>query len=128
MITHNYDEVNNLLDLVFIGKNGLSEVYKAIDFIMDLPLMQKNLYVRIIIQKDSFGFGVKELASILKYNRRITLKYEKVIAALVVNDPVQTAISYLFRDGLEGLNYYCRVFSSFKAATRWLYIDIKRKC
>lgn len=125
MITHNYDEVDNLLDLVFIGRNGLSEVYKAIDFIMDLPLMQKNLYVRIIIRKDSFGFGVKELSSILKYNRRVTLKYEKVIAALVVSDPIETAISYLFRDGLDDLNYYCRVFSTYKAANDWLYINIK---
>ncbi len=66
------------------------------------------------------NIGLKDLTKLDKVNRVLARKFNLLKVAVLVNDPMYTAICMVYQQLIKSNHYYFQVFSTRGAAQRWL--------
>ncbi len=66
------------------------------------------------------NIGIKDLDNLQSLNTELAEKFSLLKVAVIVNDPVYTAICMVYQQLIKMNYYHFRVFSTKLAARRWL--------
>lgn len=109
---------------IFYTKTGglisLEYMYAGIEMIRNAHHFPRNLKILENSSEASISFTVQDLPAIVE--RLMTLKevYKSIRHAVIHNDPVKTAFAQLIQSHHKLSNYELQVFTTEKAAIRWL--------
>ncbi|WP_066628981.1 hypothetical protein [Labilibacter marinus] len=66
------------------------------------------------------NIGLKDLARLDQVNELLSEKFELLKVAVLINDPMYTAICMIYQKLIKSNHYHFQVFSTRGAAHRWL--------
>lgn len=100
-----------------VTRNDIKDYLLDFSQIDNLPVDLKIFYD---LRKVRMNLGFKDILFISKLSKRATYRYQIVRTALLVDTPKITAYSILFSSLLTSKKTYRKVFSTEKAAYKWL--------
>ncbi|MCF6366776.1 MAG: hypothetical protein L3J35_11300 [Bacteroidales bacterium] len=120
MVNSSFDYQKNILITRFEGNVTLKEV---VDYINATRLNQeypRKLRILTDSSKSTMLMVPDDLQHIVEANNESLKEYTYIIDAIVLENPKDTALSYLYKEISKNKNYFFQLFSTNKAARKWL--------
>ncbi len=120
MITTNYNQKDGILETVFEGNISLEEVLNYItlsDFDLEMP---GTLKILSDSRKAKFSVDPENLEAVVEATKNITDYHPYIIDAVIVDDPMDTALLMLYEKISPVKKYKVKVFSTPESARAWL--------
>ena len=120
MIKSVFDKGKNILFSNFESDVILHEVVEYIDATRLNKSLPRKLKILTDSRKSNMLVKPEELQEIVEANNRSLDVYEYIADAIVLNNPHETAISYLYGELSKKKNYFFKLFSEIENAEKWL--------
>ncbi|MCT4586837.1 MAG: hypothetical protein N4A71_03385 [Carboxylicivirga sp.] len=120
MIVHKFNDKRKVLESKINGQCTYIDLLLFVESIIVSVKETDELRIQLIIPDDSLRLDIKDLQGIWQFSKRLLHKYKNVRIAIIVNDPHQTALSFLFSSFVDNPHYQVKVFSTIAVANRWL--------
>ncbi|WP_298364874.1 STAS/SEC14 domain-containing protein [uncultured Lutibacter sp.] len=120
MIVEKFNKISYLLEVTYSDNVSAKEI---IDYIK--ATKENNEYPRILkiisdAKKATFNFSIEELEQIVKENYKSLEKYNKIIDAIIVDNPKNTVLTVLYKRFFNTEKYKFEIFATKEAALKWL--------
>lgn len=102
------------------GSVGLEDMFAGIEMIKKAKHFPRNLKILENSSETRVSFTVQDLPAIVERLMTLNEVYESIRHAVIHNDPVKTALAMLIQSHHKLSNYELQVFTTEKAAIRWL--------
>lgn len=120
MVFSDFDHKKQILVTRFEGDVNLKEI---LDYIVSTRL-NKKLPKKLRIITDSHKSNnlliEEDLSVILEENKQSLKEFTYIIDAIILKDPLDTAMAYLYKELIKEDNYYFKLFSTYEAAENWV--------
>ncbi len=120
MITQNYNERTNILEVHYIGKITLDVFEKYGISIMNNNELPRKLKILTDAREAKYNYSDIDLKKINKQMKIHLKDYTHVKNALIYSSPVETAISMLSQKEIKQEKYHQKIFYQKKEAIKWL--------
>lgn len=120
MISTQFNDKRGILETEWTGDVDLKQILDYIDatrFNKDYPRRLKILTFTI---EACFKLSPEDLPKIVEANFKSLEKYEMIIDGIVLENPLSTALSYLYQKLSTTNKYTFEVFSTSESALNWL--------
>jgi len=128
MVKSNFNNDNQLLISFFEGDIVLTEITDYINATRLNKTFPRKLKILTDSRKSNMLLKPEDLPLIVEANNRSLDVYDYIVDAIVLNNPHDTAITYLYGELSKKNNYFFKLFSDYETAKNWLlnfYPDIK---
>lgn len=120
MVSCKYNYQNGVLEAKFFGDVTLQEIIDYIDATKLNKSFPRKLKIRTDAMEANFIFSVGDLDKIIEANNQSLEQYQFIIDGIIVDDPLNTALSILYQRLGNNPKYRFNVFSTAEAADEWL--------
>lgn len=120
MITYKFNTLKGVLETYFEGEVVLKEIVDYIIATKQNTIYPRTLKILTNTSEANFNFSPNDLKIIIEENYKSLEKYDRIIDAIITDNPKNTAISMLYQELVKTNKYEFNVFSSKEAALKWL--------
>ena len=120
MVKSYYDESNKIMKSTFEGDIYLKEITDYIDATRLNTKNPRKLKILTDSRNSNLHIHPEDLQTIVEANNRSLEVYEYIADAIVLDNPHDTAISYLYGELSKKNNYYFKLFSDYNIAEKWI--------
>ncbi|MBI9069140.1 MAG: hypothetical protein JEZ09_17725 [Salinivirgaceae bacterium] len=120
MITFSYNELLEILEVIYKGKVTYEELYDFGIAFENNKSLPRNLKMLTDVTKANYDFPPEKIADIAKNMENITKNYQQIKAAFIQTKPTETAMSILLQNEHRRENYIHKIFYSREQALEWL--------
>jgi hypothetical protein len=120
MVYFEFDSHNQILITRFEKDVYKKEIIDYIDGIEQNGKFPRKLKILTDSSKSNIILKPEDLPVIVEANNKSLKVYDYIIDAIVVENPKDTALVYLFGEISKQKNYYFKLFSTYEAAKTWL--------
>ena len=120
MIYSDFDSKKQILISRFEGDVSLIEITDYIDETRINKGPNPYRLDRHIYRKSNMLLKPEDLSTIVDANNQSLKEYTYIIDAIILENPHDTAMSYLYKELSKTNNYYFKLFSTYDAAAKWL--------
>lgn len=111
-------------ELVEVDVNDFITMNDVVDMLNkhlnDFNYLEANKRLLVTATKCRSNINLKDLSEMDSINRKIDERYTELKIAVIVDDPIYTAICMVYEQLIKSFHYHFQVFSTKKAARRWL--------
>ena len=111
-------------DIVEVDLNRFITIQDVINSVNDYADESHNLPANQLLvinaTKCRTNIGLKDLAKLDQVNDLLSKKFNLLKVAVLINDPMYTAICMIYQQLIKSNHYHFQVFSTRGAAHRWL--------
>ena len=115
-----HDEELKILRVRYPGMLTKEEIIAHYDELRTNISFHRQLRILIDCRFSTFTVRPDEVPELIKAAIKAVGEYESVKEAMMVNDPYETVIVTLFKNGINVPNYMFKVFYTEEAALNWL--------
>jgi hypothetical protein len=120
MVTTYYDSKKKILRSTFKGDVMLKEITDYIDATRLNSDFPRQLKILTDSRESNILVKPEELQAIVEANNKSLAVYDFIADAIVLDNPHDTAISYLYGELSKQNNYFFKLFSDYENAEKWL--------
>ena len=120
MLFRSYDKENQLLTTQFSGNIELDKILIYIHAVAINTEYARDLNLLIDARNTNSMYSVNGVKSISEASKQAFRNYTSARIALIENNPIETALSSLYQKITRPKNYKIKIFSTKKAALKWL--------
>ena len=120
MIITQFNHNTNILIVNFEGDVALIDIIKYIKANAENNSYPRKLKILSDATKSNTNLKYEDLSIIAEENSEAFKKFDYVIDAIVLNDPIETALAMLYKETSKNNKYKFKIFSTREAAMRWL--------
>ena len=120
MVFTDFDHQKKILITRFEGDVELIEIIDYINATRDNKSYPRGLRILTDSRKSNMLITPDEIPAIVEANNRSLKNYTFIIDAIILENPHDTAMSYLFQELSKTRNYFFEIFASYEAANEWL--------
>lgn len=120
MITCNYNNIKNILEVTYSGQISMSDINKHGEKIMNNKNLPRNLLILTNASVACYDYKNINYFSMMKNMKKHLEPYIFVKNAILHSKPVETAISMVIENKIKISNYKQKIFYTEKAALKWL--------
>ncbi len=120
MIYSDFDYKKQILISRFEGDVSLKEITDYIDATRINKNHPRKLRIITDSRKSNMLLKPEDLSTIVDANNRSLKEYTYIIDAIILENPHDIAMSYLYKELSKTNNYYFKLFSTYDAAAKWL--------
>ncbi|PKQ65823.1 hypothetical protein BZG02_02125 [Labilibaculum filiforme] len=126
MIKTKFNHQTGILEAQYIGNITLKDILDYIDATKDNTTYPRNLRILTDASQANMLLGHNDIETIVNANNESLKNYNYIVDALIVDKPVETALSLFFKLLSENNKYKAKVFSTPEGAEYWLTnLDMK---
>ena len=120
MILTEFDAQKGILDSRFKDEITLKEIVHYINETKENASYPRVLKILTDATEAVMNFDPEALPIIVEANNQSLQQYDRIIDAIVLANPRETALSVLYQELSKTGKYKFQVFSTRSAATKWL--------
>lgn len=120
MILTEFNHKTGILDSKFEGDITLDELVEYIRATKENTVYPRVLKILTDATKANMNLGYEDLEIIVAENNKSIEKYDCIIDAIILEGPVETALSMLYQELSKTNKYKFDVFYTRKGAINWL--------
>ena len=120
MVFSDFDHQKQILVTRFEGEIFLKEIIDYINVTKINKDYPRELRILTDSSKSNMLLSAEDLPMIVEENNNALKEYTYIVDAIVLGNPHDTAISYLYKEISKNKNYFFKLFSSNEAAIQWL--------
>ncbi len=120
MIQYNFNQEKNYIEATFTGKINQGEIVNYINSLMKENQLPENLKGIIDAREASFNIHPADLYNILSENVKMFSRFNSLKVAIIIKNPVDTALAMIFTRLIQLERYLFKVFTTETAAERWI--------
>ena len=120
MVFSDFDHKKQILISRFEGDVNLKEITDYIDAARLNKEHPRKLRIITDSRKSNMLLKPEDLPAIVKANNLSLKEYTYIIDAIILENPHDIAMSYLYKELSKTDNYYFKLFSTYDAAVNWL--------
>ena len=122
MVDFKFNTVTNVLETNYLGDVSCAEI---VDYIRDIKVnteFPRILKILSDTRSSVFNFSIEDLNKIVEANNQSLKNYDAIIDAIIVDDPKNTVLTFLYKKLAASKKYKFEIFATKKAALNWLHI------
>jgi hypothetical protein len=123
MVEHVFDKDENILHMKVSGDKEFSYYLNGIKRLYANPQLPKNLAILQDARELRIQLNHKNIHHVHERLNSVSSRFTKIRHALVIEDPMHTALAFLLKELLKDQHYAFNVFSTKEAAYKWLKDD-----
>ncbi len=120
MITYNFNEGKGYIEATFKEKVNQGEIVNYINSLMKENHLPDHLKGIIDAREASFNVHPADLYNILSENIKMFSRFNSLKVAILIKNPVDTALAMIFTRLIQLERYHFKVFTTELAAERWI--------
>ncbi len=120
MVVSEFNQQTGILVSKFEGHINLKEVLDYIISTKNNKTYPRHLKIITDASQAIFNFSFTDLQHIVVENEKSLEQYDSITDAIIVNDPINTALSILYQELEKNMKYEFSIFSTKKASLEWL--------
>ncbi len=120
MIKYNYNQEKGYVEAIFQEKINQGEIVNYINCLMKENHLPDNLKGIIDARNASFSVHPANLYNILSENVKMFTRFNMLKVAIIINNPVDTALAMIFTRLIQLERYHFKVFTTINGAERWI--------
>jgi len=120
MVNTEFNQQTGILESKFEGDVHLKQILDYIIATKENKNYPRKLKIITDASHANFTFSVSDLDRIVTENEKSLEKYESITDAIIVDDPMTTALSILFKELEKNVKYKFNIFSTKEASHNWL--------
>jgi len=120
MIKYNYNQEKGYIEANFSDKVNQGEIVNYINSLMKENHLPENLRGIIDAREASFNIHPADLYNIITENVKMFSRFNFLKVAIIINNPVDTALAMIFTRLIQLERYHFKVFNTDEAAERWI--------
>ena len=124
MVFSNFDHQKQILISRFENDINIEDITAYINATRLNKDYPRKLRILTDSSKSNMILSPEDLPKIVEANNNSLKEYTYIIDAIILENPHDTAISYLYKEISKNKNYFFKLFSTYEAANQWL-IDFK---
>lgn len=120
MIESNFNQTSNVLETNYLADVPCVEI---IDYIRGTKAnieFPRTLKIISDTRKGLFNFSIEDLNKIVEENNQSLQNYDAIIDAIIVDDPKNTVLTFLYKELANSKKYKFEIFATKTAALDWL--------
>jgi len=114
-------------ELVEVDVNDFITIYDVVDMLdmhlNDFDCSEESYRVLVNATKCRTNISLRNLSEMEAINEKINERYRELKIAVIVDDPIYTAICMVYQQLIKSFRYNFQVFSTKTAARRWLHSE-----
>lgn len=120
MISSKFNPQTGILETQYIGDVSLKEIIDYIEATKNNYSYPRDLKILTDACQANMIFGHKDIEAIVNANNESLKNYNFIADALIIDKPIETALTAFFKLLAENKKYTPMIFSTHEAANRWL--------
>lgn len=120
MVYYDFDHQKQIMISRFEGDILLKEIIDYIDAARFNKEYPRKLKILTDSRRSNMLLTPEDLPKIVEANLKSLEVYEYIVDAIVLENPNDTAISYLYGEISRTGNYFFKLFSTYDSALTWL--------
>ncbi|WP_111707088.1 hypothetical protein [Lutibacter citreus] len=120
MLEYKFNENSNILEVNYSGTVTLSEIVNYIINTKNNKKYPRTLKIISNSEKAIFDFSIDDLNIIVEENNKSLKNYDCIIDAILIDNPINTVLTMLYKELAEINNYKIEIFATKSAALNWL--------
>lgn len=120
MVFSDFGHKKQVLITRFEGDVNLKEITDYIDATRLNKKYPRELRIITDSRKSNMLLKPEDLSAIVDANNKSLKEYTYIIDAIILENPHDTAMSFLYKELSKTKNYYFKLFSTYDAAINWL--------
>jgi len=120
MVDVNFNQKIGFFEFRLVGNISLIEILECVNFRNENTTYPRSLKMLIDATNANFTFSVDDLTIIANENFKSLEKYDYIFDAIILDNPKNTALSILYKQLVNAINYEFVYFSTKKCAIKWL--------
>lgn len=125
MVIKEFDKVNGILIIKYIGKVKIDEIIDYIKSVGDNELLPRELKILEYTNNIEYAFNVSDVKKIVELlETEIMPEFKSVRMCIIQSGTKETAYTMLFKHKIKINNYTYKIFSEEAAAKEWLLNEL----
>lgn len=120
MITHQFNEELQVLEVTYRGEIAPEEVIRFYEYIAEEPKLPRNLKVLTDARNATYNFNLKQAAQLITSLKRCFIKYNSLTFAIIHAKPKETAYAQIMATEKVHKNHFHQTFATREKALEWL--------
>lgn len=120
MVESKFNNDLNILESNCLGDVSCNEI---VDYIAEAKFnykLPRSLKIISDTRKGLFNFSIEDLNLIVEENNKSLLNYDAIYDAIIVDDPKNTVLTFLYKELATSSKYKFEIFATKEAALNWL--------
>lgn len=120
MVDCKFNIVTNILETNYLEDVTCAEI---VDYIRDTKVnteFPRTLKIISDTRSSVFNFSIEDLNKIVEANNQSLKNYDAIIDAIIVDDPKNTVLTYLYKELSVNKKYKFEIFATKRSALNWL--------
>ncbi|TLX75236.1 hypothetical protein E9993_10060 [Labilibacter sediminis] len=115
-------------EIIEVNVNEFITINDVIDMLTkhldSLEYTQNNHRILLNAIRCRTNINLRDLSELDSINKEINERFNDLKIAVVIDDPIYTAICMVYQQLIKPFHYHFQVFSTKSAARRWLHKDM----
>lgn len=120
MISTKFNQQTGILETRYIGDITLKQIIDYIEATKNNCTYPRHLKILTDAGQANMLFGHKDIDAIVSANNESLKNYNSITDALIIDKPMETALTTFFKLLAENEKYTTKVFSTREGANLWL--------
>lgn len=120
MVESKFNNKSNVLETSYLEDVSCNEVVNYIRATKVNTALPRTLKIISDTRNGLFNFTIEDLTIIVEENNQSLQNYTAIIDAIIVDDPKNTVLTFLYKELAESKKYKFEIFSTKTAALKWL--------
>lgn len=120
MVLEKFNYKTEILETVFKAEVTLLEVVNYIIRTKENKIFPRTLKIITDSSEAIFNFSIEDLNIIMEENIKSLEKYDRIIDAIIVDNPKNTVLTMLYGELAKNSKYKFKIFATKEAALNWL--------
>ncbi len=122
MVESKFNTLTNVLETSYLGDFSCNEVVEYIRATKANITFPRTLKIISDTRNGLFNFTIEDLNHIVEENNQSLQNYDAIIDAIIVDDPKNTVLTFLYKELANSKKYKFEIFATKTSALNWLNI------